>query len=155
MTPANRKAGLAVSLLVLAVCLYLLVTASPLLLHTVPDTPGLPFGNLVTWAGVISLVTAVRLGFHDNLQSETLASRVLNAFTRVLLVLAIAWGLVSRGLSGNWRFNFSRNTDSFQGSELASKMFWVYTASIVLLSLLTTVLIFALSIVRSRRQQGR
>lgn len=67
-----------------------------------------------------------------------------------LLMLCAAWGFVAYGLAGNWAFNFSTQTDSFQGSVVAGEIFWAYSKSIVAMTLLASAILFAFSLFLKR-----
>ena len=126
---------------------YLLATASPWLLAESARLPGLPFGTLVTWMGIVSLPIASFSGFRELLSRDTRVARVFRSLMICLLLLCAGWGFVSFGLAGNWAFNFSNGADSFQGSVLAGEIFWAYTVSIVAMTLLASAVMFALTMI--------
>ena len=115
----------------LACSAWLLATGSPWLLVEMTLAPGLPLGTLVAWAGIISLPVASFLGFQGYLGRESRLSRGSRYSLLCLLLLSVAWGLVSYGLAGNWAFNFSHQSGSFRGSVAAGGVFRVYTVTVV------------------------
>jgi hypothetical protein len=148
MSRTARRVAVAVTLLVFAASVYVLVTGSPLLFLMAIEPIGLPLGNVTTWAGITALPAAGLLGFSDYLSQDTTASRVFRSIMRVLMVLASGWGLVSFGLAGNWAFNFSSSTEAFRGSALAGEFFRIYTVSIVAATLLLLLVLLAASRIR-------
>ena len=148
MSRTARRAGVAVALLIFITSVYLLVTSSPLLVLMAVEPIGLPMGNLTTWAGIVALPVASCVGFSAYLSGNTTGGRVSGIIMRTLLVLAAAWGFVSFGLAGNWMFNFSASSDSFRGSALAGEIFWIYTISIVAITLLWSMVLLVVSRVR-------
>ena len=123
---------------------YLLLTGSPLLLATAIERIGLPLGNVIVWAGMVSLPVATYLGFRSCLERETPLRRALRFVARALLVLGAAWGFVSYGLAGNWAYNFSVRAGGFQGSETAALIFWGYSFAVVALTLLLAIALLVL-----------
>ena len=145
-----RAVGALLALGVFASSAYLLLTASPLLAREAIAVIGLPLGNLVVWAGIFALPLACYLGFYGFLFQETRTSRLLRYGVRALLALAAAWGVVCFGLAGNWAFNFDGGASGFQGSVDAAMAFWVYSVSIVLVTLLAGALLVILSLRAAR-----
>jgi hypothetical protein len=150
MSALQRKSLLLVALAIFACSAYLLTTASPLLLVEPARFPGLPLGTLITWAGILSLPCASYLAFHRFLGRKTRLARVSKALMRGLLLLGAGWGFLSYGLAGNWRFNFSGQADSFRGGVAAGEIFWAYTISIVVITLLMSVAISVFSLFLNR-----
>ena len=145
MSRSARRAAVVTALGVFAASVYLLVTASPVLVRMAIEPIGLPLGNLTTWAGIVALPTASWLAFSKYLAGHATANRFCRAVMLMLLVLAAAWGLVSFGLAGNWAFNFSASSESFRGSGLAGEIFRIYTVSIIAITLLWSLLLLVLS----------
>jgi hypothetical protein len=147
-----QKRSLMILALGIFVCsAYLLATASPLLLVESARFPGLPMGSLITWAGIASLPIALFLGFDQVLRQRSRLARVFRSVMTGLLLLSAGWGFVSYGLAGNWAFNFSNQTDSFQGSEAAGKFFWAYSISIVTMTLLVSAVLCAFVLFSNRK----
>jgi hypothetical protein len=151
MNTPQRK-FVVVLVLGIAVCsAYLLATASPWLLVEPVRSSGFPLGTLVAWAGIASLPTASLLGFHQFLSRQARLARASRTLMIVLLVLCACWGFVSYALAGNWAFNFSDQSDSFQGSVAASELFRAYSLSIVVMTLLASAAIFAMALFSNRK----
>ena len=147
-----RVLGALLALGVFATSAYLLLTASPLLAREAIAVIGLPLGNLVVWAGIFALPLACYLGFYGFLFQETRTSRLFRYGVKALLALSAAWGVVCFGLAGNWAYNFDGGSGGFQGSVDAAMAFWVYSVSIVGLSLLVAGLLLVFSIAAARNR---
>lgn len=146
MNRLQRKTVVILALVVFVFSAYLLAMSSPWLLIQPVGLPGMPLGTLITWAGIVSLPVASLLGFHKFLSREIRPARVSRLMLIGLLLSCTAWGLVGYGLAGNWAFNFSNQTDSFQGSGTASKIFWAYSISLIVTSLLASVVFFVFTL---------
>ena len=120
---AIRTLGLIVSLVVFCAASYLLVTASPVLLHPISDSLGMPWGTLITWFGLLSLPALVFFMFPGALKATTPIQRILKGLWLLSLVLALVWPLVSFYLAGNWSNSF-KPQEEFRGSTRASVYFW-------------------------------
>lgn len=150
MKESRRTLVVILALAIFFSSVYLLATASPWLLAESARLPGLPFGTLVTWMGIVSLPIASFLGFREFLNRDTRVARVFRSLMICMHLLCAGWGFVSFGLAGNWAFNFSNTADSFQGSVLAGQIFWAYTLSIVATTLLASAVLFALRLISGR-----
>lgn len=151
MSERQRKFAVILALGVFACSAWLLATASPLLLAEPALAPGLPLGTLVAWAGIVSLPVASYLGFHRYLGRESRRSLTWRYSMLGLLLLSVAWGLVSYGLAGNWAFNFSNQSVSFRGSVAAGGVFRAYTVAVVAASLFVSIGLFIAAAVSKRR----
>ena len=151
----QRRIGVILALGIFICSAYLLATSSPWLLVESALLRGLPLGTLITWAGIVSLPMASFLGFHQFLNRETKPTRVCRSFMICLLLLSTVWGFVAYGLAGNWAFNFSNQTDSFRGGVVAGEIFWVYSKSIVAITVLASAVFLALTLFLKRREFKR
>jgi hypothetical protein len=94
------------------------------------ENPYLPLGNIIAWAGIIALPTAIYFGI-NNLQKPTnYFERSIKYLLLTIIILAVFWAPVSYWLSGNFAFNFTYQP-GFRGSHLASKLFWYFSYFIV------------------------
>lgn len=151
MSEPQRRILVILALMVFVGSAYLLATASPWLLIEPTRLSGLPLGTLVAWAGIVSLPVASFLGFHRLLNRDSRPAKIFRSLMICLLLLCATWGFVAYGLAGNWSFNFSNQTDSFQGSVAAGEIFWAYSKSIVAMTLLASAALFALSLILKPR----
>jgi hypothetical protein len=140
------------AILVFAGSVYLLATGSPVLLLEAFGLSELPLGTLITWAGFVSLPVATILAFHQFLSQESRLSKAANSVMMVMLTLCGSWGFVGFGLAGNWAFNFSNRSDSFQGSVSAARAFWIYSVSTVAITLVTSIAILTFELFSNRRK---
>jgi len=125
------------SLFIFFLSAYLLLTGSPYLNKALGKNDTIPLGSFITWAIMISLPLALYWGSSRFRTPQGNAYKVLSLFLKILIVLGILWLPLSYFLAGNMNFNFSE-VDSFQGGQLAMKIFWVISPGIPL----TTLLVF-------------
>jgi len=149
----QRRVAVIMALGIIVCGAYLLATVSPWLLVEPAGLPGLPLGTLITWAGIVSLPMASLLGFHRFLNRDSRLAKISKSLMICLLVLSVSWGFVAYGLAGNWAFNFSNQTDAFQGSIAAGEIFWAYSKLIVAMTLLASATLFVLSLFLKRTDQ--
>ena len=112
------------------IAVYLLLTGSALLEMSVLGT-SLPFGNLITWWGMIALPGAVFFGVKQMREPETSLYKVLSLSLKIILFLGVIWLPVSYFLAGNIFFNFTGNP-GLQGGELGMKLYWANIYTIVI-----------------------
>lgn len=134
MANTSVRLGFIASLLIFLTSLLLLASGSPVLVLSLSDTMGLPLGNVIAWLGMLSLVLMIWFASPGLRQSPTATDRFYRGIWIVLLVLALAWPLVSYALAGNWEFSFRRR-DVFQGSGEAATWFFRYSFTVMLLPL--------------------
>jgi len=127
---------------ILASCLILIVTGSPILNRPLNDNSTFPLGTFISWIGIIALTLTVYFAFIRILGSKSSKYRILRFVFKSIIVLASIWGFIGFILADNWAFTF-QNHDKFRGSIDASRYFWIYTASLVLLPIII-ILIFLL-----------
>ena len=65
-----------VSLVVFCTVSYLLITASPVLLHPISDSLGMPWGTFIAWFGLLSLPTLVFFMFPKGMKATTPIQRI-------------------------------------------------------------------------------
>jgi hypothetical protein len=117
------------SLLVTFFVIVILVTGSSLLTVPLDENNSIPLGTFITWAGMISLPLSIYWGIRQLRHPTMLLNRYLSIFLKVLLTLAMLWVPISYLLSGNISFSFAPK-NSFQGGELAMKIFWIFSYGI-------------------------
>ena len=127
----NRKLYLFLSMCIIVLTISLLVTSSSVLLSKVW---GIPFGNLLTWAGIVSIPTSIYFAFPGMGKSKRLGRGI-----RLLILLAVLWFPIACLLSGNLSNTFT-GENLFLGVVPASTIFWIFTyglpiASLAILSL--------------------
>lgn len=123
------------ALLVLVLCAYGLIAAPFVLVVPLFGNTAIPAGTPITWAGLVALPLTLRLGIRP-LDRPTAPFRRYRVLLNGILLLALAWGLVSYALAGNWSFSFSGQATGFRGSPAASVYFWYYTYAVAGLPLL-------------------
>ncbi|HEX2921274.1 MAG TPA: hypothetical protein VHO50_08930 [Bacteroidales bacterium] len=146
----KRKIFLAISLLVLFISVSLLASGSGLL--TKPILSGLPFGTIITWAGLVSFPMSVLLGTSRSANTGEMIHRWLNKLIKINIWLALFWGFVGYFLAGNWAYVF-KSAATFRGSVRASSYFWSYTLVLVVLPVtcLTIFMIYRIFMRQQRR----
>ena len=132
---------------IVAYLLVLLVIIASLLLyfgHPVLNHPGffgIPFGNIIAWAGLIALPTAQLIGlYHRSKREKDPRIGVFYIASLGALTLSLLWGALSYGLSGNWAFVFNQRQGSFVGSNEAAGYFFYLSAATAALPLLILLL---------------
>jgi hypothetical protein len=123
------------SLLVLIAVAFLFITGAAVLTAPLFGSSQVPAGTPITWAGLVALPLTLRLGIRP-LDRPTEPFRTYRVLLNGILLLALAWGLVSYALAGNWSFSFSGAAAGFRGSPAASVYFWYYTYAVAGLPLL-------------------
>lgn len=130
-----RHLGLLVSLLVFCAASYLLVTASPVLVHPISESMGLPWGTLITWLGLLSIPGILYFAFPRLKDPKSRWQGLLKWAWRLSLILALLWPFLSFYLAGNWSYSFQAQQE-FRGSTRASMVFWNLTKFTAVLPLL-------------------
>jgi hypothetical protein len=130
----SAKAKFWVATIVVILTGLLLISGSSLITLPLVMEPYIPFGNVMSWFGLICfpLSLLLYLALYANL------GRVLEVLYGLVLRLAIlagfAWPFVGKYLSGNW-------ANSFVDRSEESALFWMYTEYTVLVSLIILILI--------------
>jgi hypothetical protein len=135
MTRFSAAAGFLTALATFAFVLLLLVTGSPLLVMPIGPGLGVPFGNVITWIGMLALVMLPWFGWSSLRSPHTTRDRNYRRAWSFLLLLALLWPVISYGLAGNWSFSFQRR-DSFRGGPTAALWFFRYSFAVVVLPVL-------------------
>lgn len=94
-----------------------------------------PLGTIVTWFGLIMY----GLFWFDVLpgnQSSTVLNRIVDS-KRIILILALFWGIISELLSGNWAFSFQNKPVQF--------LIWIGISIIILLAPVLVLAILGIS----------
>jgi hypothetical protein len=138
----KAKASIYVSSLVLIICLILLATGSPILGTPLVQETAFPSGTLISWVGIIALTITIYLVFILLSHPANPGGNIFRFAFKSIATLALPWGLIGKLLAGNWAFTF-QNHDEFRGSIEASRVFWIYTASLVFFPVLL-ILVFCL-----------
>ena len=148
----NSRITFFITLLVLIICTFLLVTGSDILVKPVIPGSGLPWGTIITWAGLIALPSTILSGIENIRHPGNAVFRILNIANKMAVFFALIWGLVSYYFANNWAFTFSQQTE-FRGSIRASSFFWNYTLFIIILSLTLLIVYFPYKILNKRRSK--
>ena len=137
-----RHFGLLVSLIVFCTASYMLVTASPVLVHPASESLGLPWGTLITWFGLLSIPGILYFAFPTLSQPRTRVQQILKWAWILSLVLAVLWPFLGYYLAGNWSYSFQSQAE-FRGSTQASYYYWnlVKTTAILPLLILLAMLV--------------
>ncbi len=116
--------------------IILLVTGSSILTMALDSNQSIPFGTLITWAGMISLPLTLYWGAKDLRKPTGKLNSILSGFLKVLIILGIFWVPISYLLAGNLSFSFSEK-ETFQGGQVAMKWFWYLSYGIGIGAILT------------------
>ncbi|NNF34725.1 MAG: hypothetical protein HKN68_11475 [Saprospiraceae bacterium] len=109
-------------ILTLSVIIFL-VTGSSLLTVALDSDKSIPYGTLITWAGMISLPLTMYWGIKELRKPSSKLNRILSGFLKIIIVLGILWVPISYLLAGNLSFSFSEK-ETFQGGQDAMRWFW-------------------------------
>lgn len=125
--------------LLVIIAALLLYFEHPLLRH--PVLFGIPFGSLISWAGLVALPAAQLIGlYHKTKRDQDPRIGVFYIASLGALTLSLLWGALSYGLSGNWAFVFNQQQGSFVGSNEAESYFVYLSAATAALPLLILLL---------------
>ncbi|MBN2861586.1 MAG: DUF1705 domain-containing protein [Bacteroidales bacterium] len=144
-----------ISLIILISCLILVVTGSPILNVPLYKDSAFPLGTLVSWIGLITVTFAIYLTSNKIHRTNNSIRQIIRIVSGSTIILALLWGLIGFLFAGNWAFVF-QNHDEFRGSIEASRYFWIFTASLVLLPvLLILTVLFMLLLKKLLRRSER
>ena len=132
----KRKIWFFGSLIVTFSTIIFLIIGSSLLTMSLDNSNSIPIGNVITWAGIISLPLAIYFGVEELRKPNGKLNKILASFLKATFILAILWVPISYFLSGNLSFFFSEK-ESFQGGQTAMKWFWVLSYGIGLGAIVT------------------
>lgn len=122
-------------LLLLLVCLFLIITGSPILAEPLMNELEIPRGTIISWLCIAMLPLSIIMGLRPIRKPISLVYRFYKRVFICFLLLGASWGLVSYYLAGNWAFTFS-DTGVFRGSEKAFQFIVTYTFALISLTLL-------------------
>ena len=134
----SRKFWFFSSLTVTIFVIYILTTGSPLLTMAMDKNDTIPLGNLITWAGMISLPLMIYFGVKELRNPTRKLTKILAGFLKIIIILALLWVPISYLLAGNFSFNFSES-ESFQGGQIAMQCFWFLSYGIALGTIFTII----------------
>ena len=117
------------------ITIFLLVTGSPLLMVAVWDSPYLPLGNLITWAGLISFPLSIFYGTPSLRKPSGNIVKWLSAWLKAMIILSLLWFPLSALLAGNLSNSFGQSS-SFQGGQTAMRLFWIYSFGVPISTLI-------------------
>jgi hypothetical protein len=131
--------------IILVAASFLLITGSSILTKSILKNFFLPLGNLIAWAGIISLQLTIYIILNKLKRSTPVTDKILRVAIIFLIILAILWAPLCYFLSGNLAFAFTE-TDRFQGGQKALKFFWYFNyfliAAPILLLVMKGILVF-------------
>ncbi len=148
----KAKAILYLSSIILVSCLFLIVTGSPILNVPLYKGSAFPLGTIVSWIGLTALTSTIYLAFNKIYRASNSAHKKIRIAFGGIVILAFSWILIGFLLAGNWAFTF-QNHDEFRGSIEASRYFWIFTASLVLLPVLLFLILWLLIKKSSKRSE--
>ena len=119
--------------------IILLVTGSSLLTISLNSDETIPFGTIITWAGIISFPLTIYWGIKELRKPLSKLNRILSGFLKIIIVLGILWVPISYLLAGNLSFSFSEK-ETFQGGQDAMKWFWRLSYGIGIGTILTLII---------------
>ena len=145
----HRKLVLLFSLVLLSLSSILLITGSNLLTIPILKNPYIPFGNLITWLGLIALPLSIYLGFRRLYHPQAVVYKILGKVLVAFIILSLIWAPVCYALAGNFSFSFSEKK-VFQGGQTALRIFWYLNYFLVGGSLFILLLLGLLTIILKR-----
>lgn len=119
--------------------IIILVSGSSLLTMALDNSNRIPFGTLITWAGMVSLPLTVYWGVKKLRNPTTTLNKILSGFLKITITLGILWAPISYLLAGNLSFSFSEK-ETFQGGQTAMIWFWRLSYGIAIGAILTLVI---------------
>ena len=144
-----RKIYFVVSLSCTILSLVLLVTGSSILTIGIGPNNKVPLGTFITWVGLISVPSTIYFGSKELRKPNTKWNKVLAIGLKIFLILALLWIPISFLLAGNLSFSFSER-ETFQGGQLAMKLFWRLSYGIVIGSLTVLLLYWVISFLKKK-----
>ncbi len=117
---------------------YLLISQSTVLTQTFFKDNTFPAGTFITWTGLLCLQLSVYYGFPKIQNSKNLFYMVIGYLIIITISLAFFYGIIAYALSGNWAFNFTSSED-FRGSDDASFWFWRLNYFLVIIPVISTI----------------
>ena len=117
------------TLLQVLVTALLLISGSKLLLLPLQESPYIPLGTFITWAGIAALPLSIYWGIPSIRSSEKL--KTYRYVLIALILLGLSWGLIAYALAGNWAYTF-QNQEAFRGSSRASVYYWYFNYFMVI-----------------------
>jgi hypothetical protein len=140
----KHKAIFLALVLISVICGILLFSGSQILVYPLLDEPAVPAGTFITWTGLIAWAFAFRM-ILEKLYEEKGVKKSMRIFSLIFVVPALWWGIISNALSGNWSFNFSSDTGTFQGSTGAVEIFLYHTLFVVCMPVLTLIILITIN----------
>jgi hypothetical protein len=141
----KAKAQIYISAIILVSCLFLIITGSPILNKPFIKDSTFPLGTVISWVGIIALTLVIYFIINKIYSSYSSNYKILRFIFKSIIILALLWGFIGFLLANNWAFIF-QNHDKFRGSADASRYFWIYTATLVLLPILLILILWLMSL---------
>ncbi len=117
---------------VFLISFYLLASGHPVLSRPMFPVVPLPWGNWIAWVGFIAFPLSIYYGISSIRKPKSRMSGFFHILLKLNLFLAFLWIPITYGLSGNITNTFSEKA-SFQGGQLAMKMFWAFNGILLFL----------------------
>jgi len=149
----KTKAFTYLSSIILVSCVFLILTGSPILNIPLYKGSVFPWGTLVSWIGLIAFTFTIYLAFNKIDRFSNSVHRKIRIAFGGIVTLALSWVLIGFLLAGNWAFTF-QNHDEFRGSIEASRYFWIFTASLVLLPVLLFLILWLLLMIKKSSKRS-
>lgn len=140
-----------ISLLIFLFSAFLLMTGSSVLLFELNKDPYIPLGTLITWLGIIALPMSIYWGVKNFRVPKRPIHKFLSNLLKLIILLAVLWVPISYGLAGNWSNTFTESA-TFQGGQLAMKIFWTLSYGIPLLAISVLLIHLCLSLIKSSKK---
>ena len=134
----KRKIYFYCALILTITVIIILITGSSILTIAFDRHELIPFGTLITWAGMISFPLMIYWGIKELRKPSSKLSRILSGVLKIIIVLGILWVPISYLLAGNLSFSFSEK-ETFQGGQDAMKWFWRLSYGIGIGTILTLI----------------
>lgn len=131
-----RRILLVACLSVVITAIYLLLSGEAWLVSNPMTFWPIPYGNLITWLGLVAWLCLPILWTPRQFANTTLVRFVYCG----MFVLAVLWPLIGFLFAGNWAMNFGP-VDTFRGSPEAGEYAFGLTAVLALFPLFSAVLL--------------
>ncbi len=129
---------LIISILVCLTTVVSILAAPESWLYTLIEEPYFPLGNLISALGLTAFPCIFFFGIKSIYKPINKRDKLFSTLFKVSIFLSSLWILVGYLLSGNLSNTFG-NATGFQGSEMATNIFWQFNYGLLLLPVLTFV----------------
>lgn len=143
-----RKTLFIIALSIFIATFYLVFSGAEILNKPFINAINFPFGTIISWLGIVAFPFTLYVGLSAIYYAETQFSKNYQIILKIIILMAIFWGLIGYYLADNWAYNFSTKK-VFRGSENAADFFWLYTFIVLVLPIVFLV-VYGLHLVINR-----